>query len=262
MAVSCSSDGSARDEQSVTALYKDSEVAETYIQKRFSHAWSRLLHQKQVMEINRVLRTIQPKRVLEVAPGPARIATELQGIYRGVMLESSEAMLARAKHRLALAGLDEVWELQCGNAFELEKFHCQFDLLYTFRFLRHFRCSERVRLYYGIATCLHPQGWFMFDVVNQTIRQKLDSKRSVRMKGELDIYDATYTPETLRQEMGAYGFEVVRLVPVVAHFSLQSWVSYRLDHRLASVSEAVVRGLEKLPSSQPLEWIVICRKNT
>jgi hypothetical protein len=34
----------ASDEHSVASLYKNIEVAETYIQKRFSHSWSRLLH--------------------------------------------------------------------------------------------------------------------------------------------------------------------------------------------------------------------------
>jgi phosphatidyl-myo-inositol dimannoside synthase len=38
---------SARDEQSVASLYRGVEVAETYIRKRFNHAWSLLLHRKQ-----------------------------------------------------------------------------------------------------------------------------------------------------------------------------------------------------------------------
>ena len=251
---------SARDEQSVAALYQDGEVAETYIRQRFSHAWSRLLHRKQVAEVNRVIRVCQPERVLEIAPGPARVTTELQGIRRGVLLEYSEAMLALARRRLAMAGLTDMWELRHGDAFALDRLQCQFDFVYTFRFIRHFQQSDRVRLYRGIAACLPRQGLFMLDVVNRTVRQKLDAKQPSRSPGELDVYDETYSPETFRQEMQAHGFEVLRLVPVVTHFALQSSISYRLDHRLPTVSDLLVRMLEKMPSTQPLEWVALCRK--
>lgn len=251
---------SARDEQSVAALYQDGEVAETYIRQRFSHAWSRLLHRIQVTEVNRVIHVYQPQSVLEIAPGPARITTELHGIHRGVLLEYSEAMLTLAQRRLAMAGLTDVWELRRGDAFELERLQCQFDLVYTFRFIRHFQQSDRVRLYRGIAACLPQQGLFMLDVVNQTVRQKLDAKQPARSPGELEVYDETYSPQTFRQEMQAHGFELLSLVPVMTHFALQSSVSYRLDHRLPAVSDLLVRMLEKVPSTQPLEWVALCRK--
>jgi hypothetical protein len=100
----------------------------------------------------------------------------------------------------------------------------------------------------------------MLDVVNHTVRQKLDAKQPTKPSGELDIYDATYTAEAFRQEMQTYGFQVLRLVPVIAHFVLQSWVSYRLDHRCAILSDKLVRTLEQVPSSQPLEWVALCQK--
>jgi hypothetical protein len=100
----------------------------------------------------------------------------------------------------------------------------------------------------------------MLDVVNRTVRQKLDAQQPPRLSGELDVYDETYSPETFYQEMKAHGFAVLRLVPVVTHFSLQSWISYRLDHRFPAVSNLLVRMLEKVPSTQPLEWVALCRK--
>jgi SAM-dependent methyltransferase len=250
----------ASDEPSVASLYKDAEVAETYIQKRFRHAWSRLLHQQQVAEVNRVLQTFQPENVLEIAPGPARLAIDLQGIRRGMMLDSSAEMLALARQRLAAAGLDKLWDIRCGNAFELEALGYQCDFLYTFRFVRHFPYNERMRLYHGITTCLRPHGLLMFDVVNRSVRQRLDAKQPAKSQGELDIYDETYTAHTFAAEMASCGFELVRMTPSIKHFALQSWLSLRLDHRCASVSNFLVNGLEKVPSSQPLEWIALCRK--
>jgi 2-polyprenyl-3-methyl-5-hydroxy-6-metoxy-1,4-benzoquinol methylase len=254
------SEHSARDEQSIAALYQDIEVAETYIRKRFSHAWSRLLHRKQVAEVNHVIHAWHPESVLEIAPGPGRITTELQGIRRGMLLEYSETMLALAQRRLATAGLTDVWELRHGDAFELDRLQCQFDFVYAFRFIRHFQQSDRVRLYHGIAACLSRQGLLMLDVVNRTVKQKLDAKQPSRPHGELDVYDETYSPETFRQEMQTHGFEVLRLVPVMTHFAPQSSISYRLDHRFPTVSDLLVCMLEKVPSTQPLEWVALCRK--
>lgn len=250
---------SARKEQTVAALYKDTEVAETYIQKRFSCSWSRLLHQKQVKEVNRVLASLQPDDVLELAPGPARVATELKGISRGLMLDQSEEMLAVAKRRLEAAGLTEIWEVQLGNAFELRRLQRQFDFLYTFRFIRHFQEDERGRLYKAISSCLRPKGLLMFDVVNEVTRSKIDAQQSKR-EGALNVYDATYTPKELYREIQDYGFSVVRLTPVLAHFALQSWISYRCSRYFGAISDVLVDLLETIPTSQPLEWIALCRK--
>jgi ubiquinone/menaquinone biosynthesis C-methylase UbiE len=249
----------AQDEQSVRVLYEDVEVAETYIRQRFSHAWGKLLHQKQVVEVNKVIQATKPENILEIAPGPARLATELQGVRRGLMLDNSMAMLALAKRRLEEAGLEHLWEVEQGNAFDLENFRRQFSFLFTFRFLRHFCLDERSRLYGSIRACLRPSGLLMFDVVNKTLRDQLDAKQP-RKTGELEVYDETYTPDTFGQEMKEYGFRVLRLTPVLNHFSFQSWISYQLDHRLRALSSVLVRSIENIPSRQPLEWIVLCQR--
>lgn len=251
---------SAHEERSVAALYQSEDVVATYIQKRFGHAWGRLLHQKQVAEVSRVLKVYQPQSILEIAPGPARIAVDLLGVRDGVLLDSSQEMLTHARQRLAAVGLATAWEIRHGNAFELSQLQRQFNFLYTFRFIRHFQREERARLYQNIAACLALEGLFMLDVVNKTVRKNLDARYPIKPSGELDIYDETYTPETFRQEMHTYGFHVLRFVPVLAHFIQQSWVSSRLDHRCAVVSNMLLRMLEQLPSSQPLEWIALCQK--
>ena len=102
---------------------------------------------KQVAAVNRVIEEEQTENILEVAPGPARLATELKGVRHGLMIDNSAAMLTVAKHRLEAAGIAHLWKLQKGNAFELEKIGQKFSLVFTFRFIRHFRQDERARLY-------------------------------------------------------------------------------------------------------------------
>jgi len=250
----------ACEERSVAALYQNTEVAETYVNKRFAFSWSQLLHETQAAQINRVIRESQPEMVVEVAPGPARLTTEIRGIQKGVLIEYSQEMLVQAKQRLGAAGLSPLWEVRHGNAFDLEKQQIQCNFLYTFRFLRHFKQEDRGRLYRGIHGCLKYHGLLMFDVVNRTVRQKLDVKRRSKSAGELDVYDVTYSADEFNQEMDDHGFEVLSLVPVIRHFGFQSWISYTLDHRIGKWSHNLVGFLECLPSANPLEWIALCRK--
>jgi ubiquinone/menaquinone biosynthesis C-methylase UbiE len=250
----------ACEERSVAALYKDDEVAESYIQQRFHWSWSRLLHNAQVAEVNRVIQTSQPRRVLEVAPGPARITTEVRGVTQGVMIEYSEEMLRLAKHRLTQAGCASVWDVRHGNAFELDQLQEHFDVAFTFRFIRHFQSEERARLYHGFRTCLHPHGLLVFDVVNEVMRDRLETQQPQKNPQELDVYDVTYSADAFRREMLEHGFEVVSMQPVLRHFLLQAWVSYKLDRRLGRWASRLVQALEAIPAAHSLEWIAVCRK--
>ena len=250
----------AQEEQSVKSLYEDVKVAEEYIKQRFGHAWGKLLHCKQAMAVDRFIKETALERVLEIAPGPARLATELKSVRHGLMLDNSAAMLAVARRRLEAGGVAHLWELQKGNAFELEKLGRRFHLVFTFRFLRHFRQEERARLYGSIGQCLEPGGLLIFDVVNKTVRHRIEERNPTRPEGELNVFDETYSVESFREEMKRHGFHVLRLESVVNHFFLQSWISGRLGYRSPGLALMLVRVLEQVASRQPLEWIAFCQK--
>jgi SAM-dependent methyltransferase len=254
-------DNSLRDENGIALIYRDAKVAKTYLQERFNFSWSRLLHQSQVAEVNRTIRRYHPERILEIAPGPARLATELRGVRRGLMIDYSEEMLALARCRLESTGLTSVWEVKHHNAFDLMSLEGQWDLLYTFRFVRHFDAKERERLYHGIYSRLKPGGLFMLDVVNRHIRSKIEGKTDRPADGALPVYDATYSLDQLKCEMSNYGFTVVSMKPVIRHFRVQSWLSYTLDHHAPSFSSRLVNLFEAFPSRNPLEWIALARKD-
>jgi ubiquinone/menaquinone biosynthesis C-methylase UbiE len=250
----------ANSESSVASLYSNEAVAATYIQTRFSSPWGKLLHTSQVRQINHVIRDHQPHTIIEIAPGPARIAVDLTGVRHGLMLDSSEEMLKLAKHRLSSAGMESLWELHQHNAFDLESLHLQCDLLYSFRFIRHFDTSERARLYQAIYGSLMPRGLFMLDVVNRHVRQRLDLKYGLPSEHGLKVFDATYSPEEFRHELTPYGFEVLSLTPVLRCFEIQSRISYMMDHYLPTFANLIVRMLERVPLQHPLEWVALCQK--
>ena len=250
----------ANSESSVATLYSNETVAATYIQTRFTSSWGKVLHASQVRQINHVIRDYQPHTILEIAPGPARIAIDLKGVRHGLMIEYNEEMLNLAKHHLSSAGLESLWEFHQHNAFDLDSLHLQCHLLYSFRFIRHFDIPDRARLYQAIHRSLIPRGLFMLDVVNRHARQRLDLKYGPTSEHGLKVFDATYSPEEFRHELRTYGFEVLSLTPVLRYFELQSRISYMIDHRLATFANLTVRMLEKLPAFHPLEWIALCQK--
>lgn len=254
-------DAVADEPRGVAAIYEDGAIAASYLDKRMQFSWQRVLHRVQVRVLNDVLARYAPAKVLEIAPGPARLATELRGVRQGVMVENSAEMISIAVTRLQRAGLSALWQVLAGNAFELGAAvsAATFDFAYTFRFIRHFREPERAQLYSQIGSRLAPGGLLMFDVVNATVRDRLDAKNP-RPASEIAIYDASYSPASFAAEMRKHGFEVLALHPVVKHFGVQSLLGYKLEDRLPRTVSALVAAIEKLPGSAPLEWVALCRK--
>jgi ubiquinone/menaquinone biosynthesis C-methylase UbiE len=256
------STGLADQKGDIAAIYEDGSIAGSYLEKRMRFSWQRLLHERQAAVLRDAVATYRPANVLEVAPGPARLSTELTGITRGTMVENSEEMINIARARLKQHGLADRWQLKSGDAFKLTSLvpAASFDLAYTFRFLRHFRDKERLELYALLRETLKPGGLLAFDVVNAVTLAKAEADNPRRSAGEIAIYDVSYSAESFASEMKASGFKVIALNPVVKHFDLQSRISYKLDDRIRPLSAFAVRCLELAPTSAPLEWVAVCQK--
>ena len=253
----------ANSEADVSRLYKNRETAKNYVEKRLTYSWQRLLHDRQVSAINRIIQEYGPENVLEIAPGPARLTTDIVGIANGALVEYSKEMLNIAKERLKAKGLSDLWTIIHGNAFELShigELRDVFDFIYTFRFIRHFRKQDRARLYEEIRAKLRPGGHLMVDVVNRVIRRKLDMKADKPPEGTLAVYDATFTKRSFALEMQQNGFHVLFMEPILHYYPLQSFLSYKLDDIVPTVIMRLVSALEHIPSRQPLEWVALCRR--
>ena len=279
MSTQGATDEEARHESSVKTLYQDTKVAEDYIRDRFTWSWSRLLHDRQVRILNETVEKHGIQAALELAPGPARLTTQIEGLERGVAVEASDEMLEVARRRIKEKGLDNRWDFRQGNAFDLSSIEETFGLVYTFRFIRHFDLEERKRLYGEILARLEPSGILVFDVVNRPVTERLRARSSSRTGDSSDnkpdndaksadseeyeslpVYDALYTEEEFRAEMDGCGFDVVSMHPVLRHFELQAWISYRGDTRIRPLSNLIVRSLETMPGGAPLEWVAVVRK--
>ena len=240
----------------VRDAYRNERVAADYVDQRFREPLGALLHRRQVAVLRDVIATTQPRRVLEIAPGPARLTTDVAPLLKRkpVVVDASAQMLAQARRRLFAVGQSA--RLLQGDAFQLP-FAARFDLAYTFRLIRHFELADRMRLYRQIAKVLRPGGLFVFDAVNEVVSAPL---RRRSKPGEHVHFDALLRPETLTRELVESGFRVVSLVGVQHRYQ---WL-YRVQTLIAPRSRILATGtmamVDSLGGGEPLEWVVVCRR--
>lgn len=242
----------------IRRAYGDAHIVERYLEERFGHPLGALLHRRQARWLKRLLHAQRPQRVLEIAPGPARLTVEIAPAITcgATLLDASAAMLTEAKRRLAPVGVGR-WNYLQGDVFQLP-FRTQFDLVYVFRLLRHFEAPERARVYAEIGRVLRPGGVLVFDAVNEAVSARL---RARQHPGEYRHYDALMRPETLRSELAAAGFQVESLVGVQHCYHVLHHLQVLLAPRAARLARTAMEIVDRLGPGEPLEWIVTCHRN-
>ncbi len=235
--------------------YRDDRVAETYVDGRFREPLGALLHKRQIQTVRQVVATLRPRKVLEIAPGPARLTVDVAPFLDQppVVMDASAQMLAQARRRLTSAGRSAV--MINGDAFHLP-LAGGFDLVYTFRLIRHFESGDRARLYAEIARVLRPGGVLLFDAVNADVSRALRIRAG---EGEYLHYDALFRREELLQEVSASGFEVLSLVGVQHRFPILQGVQNLVSPRSKLLASCAMSAVD-WTGGEPLEWIVVCRR--
>ena len=238
-------------EAEIKAAYCGESTARDYVAERFESQLMRLLHEMQVREVNRVMTMQTPKRTLEIAPGPGRLTREVTPVGDLVCLEYNEGMIEEGKRACG----DHVQWLQ-GDAFDLP-FQDSFDLVYSFRFIRHFRRADRERLYQQVRKALKPDGRLIVDAVNGRVSESLRQANPEAYP----VYDKLYRHEgELEQEMQEAGFVIERLTPVQRWFGLQYQLQVLVGPRSDRLARMLIRLAERLSKGPALEWVVTCRR--
>jgi SAM-dependent methyltransferase len=247
--------------QGVAAIrraYQDEEIVRLYIEQRFVQPLGALLHRRQVAALRQTIQRLRPRQVLEIAPGPARLTTEVAAALQrpGTLVDTSLRMLEAARARLEAVKATP-WRCVAGDAFSLP-LGGQFDMVYAFRLIRHFERADRMRLYEQVRRILRPGGVLVFDAVNRAVAGPLRARAG---RDEFRHYDAMVDPAELEQELGQAGFELVDLRGVQHHYRLLSWIQVQVaprSRRLARAALELVDGW--LAGGEPLEWVVTCRR--
>lgn len=235
--------------------YRDDRVAQQYVDRRFVEPLGALLHARQAGVLVNLIQQHRPRRILEIAPGPARLTVEAARVFRGtgLLIDASRQMLAEAGRRL---GPGSDWQRIQGDAFQLP-FGATFDLVYSFRLIRHFEQPERHRLYRQITRVLAPGGLLVFDAVNQIVSAPLRQRSA---PGEYRHYDAMFTRSALKQELEAARLELVALQGVQHRFAWLQRLQVLVGPRSRPLTRALLELVDRAPGGEPLEWIVVCRR--
>jgi ubiquinone/menaquinone biosynthesis C-methylase UbiE len=237
-------------EKEIRNAYQGEAVAARYIGERFTNELHGLLHARQVAAVQQAIEQVRPARILEIAPGPGRLTRDIRPPGMLTCLEFNEGMINQGQ----LACGDRATWVR-GNGFQLP-FAQEFDLVYSFRFIRHFHRADRERLYAEARRVLRVGGLFLMDAVNERISRPLREAHPE----EYPIYDKLYQPDEVRQELAGAGFELVRSTPVQKWFRWQSTSQWLLGPRCRWLNGLVIRALELWPRREGLEWIVTCRR--
>lgn len=235
--------------------YRDEDRAAAYIKARFDDPFGAEVHRRQLSTINREIRRLRPEKLLEVACGPARLTPELEYVATSVAVEQSPAMLEHARLRLAQEGRTH-WTLLQGDAFDLQLSPNSFDMVVTFRFLRHFDAADRHRLLGQIRRVLRPSGYLILDVSNAAGYQWLLNKWGA--KGSW-VDDYWFTREEFTREMAKEGFFVEAMHPVHSLIHLQYYLFSYLHKHMPRTAVGISRAVTLLLPQDACEWVAVCR---
>jgi SAM-dependent methyltransferase len=234
----------------IANLYQGSEVAKRYVSERFVSEIGRLMHARQVNFVNEQIKASEAQRVLEVAPGPGRLTRDVNVCASLFCLEYNEGMI---EHGRSVTEGAVRWVR--GDGFGLP-FGEVFDVVYSFRFVRHFHRIDRERFYFEIKRVLRPGGYLLFDAVSERLSKPL----RIAHPEEYPVYDKLYRPEDLREELRTAGFRVVELTPVLKFFRWQHRSQTLLGPRCRWANRMMICLLERLPREEGLEWLVAARR--
>lgn len=245
-----------RGPQGIRQAYRDDKVAREYVAQRFIEPLGAMLHARQVQGVRDVIRTLQPTDVLEIAPGPARLTLPLSDDLPrgGTLVDASAQMLREAGKRLAAVN-HRGWRLVQGDAFQLP-FRGSFDLVYTFRFIRHFESPERARIYRQLAALVRPGGRLVFDAVNEKVARAVRA----RPDGSHQHYDALLSKSEIIDELAVAGFHRVHFADVQRWFPLLYQLQVLVSPRSRWLAAQAMEIVDRLPGGEPLEWIVTCER--
>ena len=240
-----------RSKSGLAEFYDDPHVVETYLVRKAQPLGS-VLHDRQVAYLNGVIAQLAPTRMLELAPGPARLSAELRQVPVAVGMDFSPRMLVEARRRTRERGL--VWNLVRGDGFALPFASAQFDLVFSVRFVRRFEPEPRRRLYAEIRRVLRPGGHLVLDAQNRLVAGPHREGRT-----GYHVYDELWRREELVAELESAGFRVRHLEGIMRQFAWQ-WRLHRLRRlRLGAVARVLIRALERTSDANPSTWMVLCQ---
>lgn len=202
--------------KSIKNYYLEQAEALAYRNKRFDSFPMNLcnIQEKQVLDLvisnERSIIKERKLEILDIAAGEGRISEVLINYGNVTVLENSVSMLKVLLERI---NGQETLTLINGDFLHLnlDNYNQKFDVITSFRFVRHFEYRERQSIYKKINELLSAQGIFLFDVPNKAAEIKLRDKLNW---SNFNIYDVFWTKNSIAEELQLNGFKLAKLIGI------------------------------------------------
>jgi SAM-dependent methyltransferase len=237
-------------------FYGRADTIGDYHRSRFESPIGAHLHARQAVLLRRLLAREAPESAIELACGTGRLSPHIaESVPDCVALDASLGMAVNARASLHAAHPGIAGRTVVADAFE-PPFRRRFDLVVTFRFLRHFSAEDRRRLLQSCRSLLRQGGTLAFDAVNRTASQALTRQP---LPGATRVYDWLSTPRDLGAELNEAGFDRVSLTGVLHAYRVLHRIQVLIGPRSPRIAAWLVAAFDRL-GTQPLEWVVTCRR--
>ncbi len=246
-----------KNKDEIKNYYQDKKVAKKYIEKRFKSPIYSYEHKTQIKFINDNINQTKSENVLEIACGPGRITSEIK-VKKGIAIDSSDEMIKIATKRIK----NKNWKITKKDAFNLN-FKTKFDLIFTFRFLFHFKKDERKKLIGQIKNNLKKDGYLIFEALNKNKVTKIRTLvEQIKLKQDnYPVYDKLYQKKELVTELETAGFKIITIKPIVQHFWTQIIISKIFELiGMRMFAEKLINKIDTFNSKNPMQWLIICQK--
>lgn len=195
---------------SIKKYYQNKEIADNYNEVRFltypancfdafERASIRLIVKNQFNRNN--------LEVLDIASGDGRIVQECIQFGFCTSIDSSRAMLDIVERKFSETG--HIHTKICD--YYVDNLDEKFDIITTFRYIRHFDYTQRKELYKRICNNLKDDGMLIFDAPN--IEYALNDAGN-RNWGDYNIYDIFWTEKDIIKELAENNLTVKYLIPI------------------------------------------------
>jgi glycosyltransferase involved in cell wall biosynthesis len=195
---------------SIKQYYQNKEIADNYNEKRFLQYPANYYDSFERTSIGIIINNLFNRndlKILDIASGDGRIVQEDIKYGFCTSIDSSRAMLDIVDKRFSSSG-DLKTEI-CD--YFMDTLGDQYDVITTFRYIRHYDYIQRKVLYQKISCNLTNNGVLIFDVPNIKYAMK---NREQGNWGNYNIYDVFWDEKGIIKELEENNFEVKYLIPV------------------------------------------------
>lgn len=248
---------SIKEKEEIGKFYEEKKVAEKYVDTRFTSPSGRVHHLGQVSFINSAISKYNVRDVLEIAPGPARLGRDVLVSKCAVAVDYSLAMLNEARRAVAESRSKTLWNFLRGDAFCLPFKDSSFEMIYSFRFIRHFNFDDRKKLFSECRRVLKSGGLLIFDGEDKDVVGEMRRRAGML---EPPIYDELFTKEELRDEAQKNGFKQIKIKGNLHLPRLERRLDSLGRFKLEETAFYINYMLNLLVRKSPLEWLVLWKK--